>query len=519
MKIALDRIDSHGLVVDLADVKDASAATREHIAIRSATGLRGVLEQEADRLALSETTAEILVLDALHVLLGELVMSNAKGATLHGVTLALVQETSSLSLDASAGSVVTADLAITVDDVVLAFGATLTDAHLTVRDAEGSLTAERVEMHDFSLRVGDLQLAAGAVGGRAVAIRWGAQGFAMNAAGLAAPALDVTSGDLRLALTSVDIEAFTLDGPTVTARRATVGAGRLALALSTSSSAPAVAAPTAPTATTATTATAATRTPFFDWRALDGLSGEIDVDVEVDLTVPLIGHRKATHRLRAPIAGGALDYRALENNLSALENALIDFSVRDGRLCLERVNPLFPARGHGKPIVLWDLDAPDLALAERDRVRLAVLPSARMAEAASDVEPLDAREPREPAKKSSIALRRLALHRIDVKLALAPVQAALTGRLRLRSIGALVVQGSVDHAPDEAQRPGAVLGELSALAASLAGVPLGAGLLDVGNLELASASPIELTFVDIHPTKVQVDLTRLVLEDVKLRQA
>lgn len=495
---------------------------REHIAIRSATALRGVLEQAANRLVLSETTAEVLVLDALRVLLGDLVLSSAKGATLQRLTLALVQETSSFALDAGAESVVTADLAIAVDDVVLAFGATLTGAALTVRDAEGSLTAERVELRDFSLRVGDLQLAAGALGGRGVAIRWGAQGFAMNAGSLAAAALDVVSGELRLGLTGIDIEAFTLDGPTLTVRRATVAGGHVALALGSALSAPAATSP--PAAATApllalAPAPAASRTPFFDWRALDGLSGEIDVDVEVDLTVPLIGHRKATHRLRAPIAGGALDYRALENNLSALENALIDFSVRDGGLCLERVNPLFPARGHGKPIVLWDLDAPDLALAEQDRVRLAVLATARMADASSDGEPPDPREPREPAKKSSIALRRLALHRIDVKLALAPLHAALTGQLRLRSVGALVLQGSVDHAPDAAQRPGSVLGELSALSAALAGVPLGSSLLDVGSLELASASPIEVTFVDIHPTNVQLDLTRLVLEDVKLRQA
>jgi hypothetical protein len=513
LKIALDRIDSHGLVVDLAD---ARAAMREHIAIRSATGLRGVLEQTTNRLALSATTAEILVLDALRVLLDGLVLSNEKGATLQRVTITMVQETSSFALDAGAGSIVAADLAIAVDDIVITFGATFTGMVLTVRDAEGSLSAERVELHDFSLRVGDLQLAAGAVSGRGVAIRWGAQGFAMDAGSLAAHALDVASGELRLALSGVDVEAFTLDGPTVMVRRATVAGGRLALALA---SAPAAPAATSLSVPAPAPAPVASRTPFFDWRALDGLSGEIDVDVELDLTVPLIGHRKATHRLRAPIAGGALDFRALESNLSALENALIDFSVRDGGLCLERVNPLFPARGHGKPIVLWDLDAPDLALAERDRVRLAVLPTARLADAAGDGEPPEPHEPREPAKKSSIALRRLALHRIDVKLALAPLHAALTGQLRLRSVGALVLQGSVDHAPDAAQRPGSVLGELSALSASLVGLSLGESLLDVGNLELANASPIELAFVDIHPTRVQVDLTRLVLEDVKLRQA
>ena len=507
MKIALDRIDSHGLVVDLAH---ASSTTRERIAIRSVTGLRGVLEQGADRLALSETAAEILVLDALRVLLGKLVLSSEKGATLHRVTIALVKESSSLALDAGAGSVVAADLAIAVGDVALAFGATLTGALLTVRDAEGSLAAERVELRDFSLRVGDLVLASSAVTGRGVAIRWGAQGFAMNAQGLEAAALDVVSGELRLALSGVVVEAFALDGPKMTARRATAERGRLALAIAPSPPG-ANAAPSPPPAPPAPPAPHA---PAFDWRVLDGLAGDVDIDVEVDLTVPIIGNRNATHRLRVPIANGALDYRALESNLAALENALIDFSVRDGGLCLERVNPLFPARGHGKPFVIWDLDAADLALAMQDRVRLAVLPGARLVDSAGEG---DSPEPREPAKKSAIALRRLALHRIDVKLALAPVAGALGGQVRLRSIGSLVLQGSVDHAPDEAQqRPGSVLGELSALAASIVGLPIGASVLHVASVELASASPLEVTFLDVRPTNLQLDLAQITLTDVVL---
>jgi hypothetical protein len=322
----------------------------------------------------------------------------------------------------------------------------------------------------------------------------------MNAEGMEAASLDVVSGELRLALTGVVVEAFALEGPKMTARRATVERGRLALALAPSAPAP----PAQPVPDA----------PLFDWRMLDGLAGEIDVDVEVDLTVPIIGHRKATHRLRAPIANGAVDYRALESNLAALENALIDFSVRDGALCLERVNPLFPARGHGKPFVFWELDAADLALAMQDRVRLAVLPGARLVDSASEG---DSPAEREPAKKSAIALQRLALHRIDVKLALAPVAGALAGQVRLRSIGSLVLQGSVDHAPDEAQqRPGSVLGELSALATSIVGLPLGASVLHVASAELASASPIEVTFVDVHPTNVQLVLERLSLDDVVL---
>ena len=532
MRLALERVDAQGLVIELPGTKE------ERIAIRSATRLRGVLvtgnagagagvaasagagvaaSAGGERLELSETTAETLVLEALRVVLDDLVLSNAGGATFQGLSVSLVQERASIALEVASRSLVCADLgiAVAVNDVVLAFGLTLADARLSVRDAEGSLSAAGVELSDFSLRVGNLQLASPAVSGRDVTIRWGAKGFALDAASLDAATLEVSSGDTRMALGGVHIDALALDGPAIAMGRIAVERGRVAVTI----------APPPPSASSATTArdAGAGGARFFDWRALDGLSGEIDVDMEVDLTVPLIGHRKATHRFRVPIAGGSLDYRALESNLAALENALIDFAVKDGVLRLERVNPLFPARGHGKPIVIWDLDAADLALAEHERVRLAVLPNARMADAAGGG---DGHEPEEPSKKSSIALRRLALHRIDVKLALTPVDGALTGQFRPRRIGSLVLQGSVDHAPDDAggdaggaggaQRPGSLLGEVSALAASLVALPLGENVLDAASLELASVSPIAVTFLDVHPTSVKLDLVGVAADGIRL---
>ena len=527
MRLALERVDAQGLVIELPGTKE------ERIAIRSATRLRGVLVTGAgagagagagvaasagagaggERLELSETTAETLVLEALRVVLDDLVLSNAGGATFQGLSVSLVQERASIALEVASRSLVCADLgiAVAVNDVVLAFGLTLADARLSVRDAEGSLSAAGVELSDFSLRVGNLQLASPAVSGRDVTIRWGAKGFALDAASLDAATLEVSSGDARMALGGVHIDALALDGPAIAMGRIAAERGRVAVTI----------APPPPSASSATTArdAGAGGARFFDWRALDGLSGEIDVDMEVDLTVPLIGHRKATHRFRVPIAGGSLDYRALESNLAALENALIDFAVKDGVLRLERVNPLFPARGHGKPIVIWDLDAADLALAEHERVRLAVLPNARMADAAGGG---DGHEPEEPSKKSSIALRRLALHRIDVKLALTPVDGALTGQFRPRRIGSLVLQGSVDHAPDDAggaggaQRPGSLLGEVSALAASLVALPLGENVLDAASLELASVSPIAVTFLDVHPTSVKLDLVGVAADGIRL---
>ncbi len=110
---------------------------------------------------------------------------------------------------------------------------------------------------------------------------------------------------------------------------------------------------------------------------LDGLAGVINVELSLDLTVPVIGRRRATHRFRIPIADGAVDYMGLEKDLSTLESALLDFAIRDGALVLEMGIPFLPTRGLGKPILQWDLAPADLDLARRDRIRLAVLPRFR----------------------------------------------------------------------------------------------------------------------------------------------
>src|SRR5690606_11056084 len=95
------------------------------------------------------------------------------------------------------------------------------------------------------------------------------------------------------------------------------------------------------------------RRPWLDWNLLDSLTGHAHVDVGIDITLPLIGRRRAVHQLRVGVQQGRIDYRALESDLSALEDALLDFSVRDDALVLELGIPLLPTRGMGKPLIRW----------------------------------------------------------------------------------------------------------------------------------------------------------------------
>ena len=491
MKLSLDGVDSRALRIDLAG--------NEAISIRVAHGLRGTLERTAQRLTLSDVSAETIEVDALRVVLGDLVLSSASGATLSGLGVALEQTNGQLMLAATTVSIAAQDLDVAIDDVHVRGRVTLLAPALHPRDGEGGLSSARVEIADFVLRVGDIELAAEVLHGISVEIGWGVAGFRLAVASLQAPSLRMTTADVQLVASAVDVTSLALDGATLSIARAALQGGQLSLSFRPS------------TQTAPEQASAAPSEPhqaLLDWRALDTLSGQLDVDVAVDLTVPILGQRKATHRFRIAIENGALDYRALERNLSTLEDALLDFSVRDGALVLERVNPLYPARGHGKPVVIWDVDAADLALAQRDRVRLAILPQARLVVDDSD---------REPSKnaKSSVVLRELGLLRINARLALAPPELPLTGQLRPRHVGSLALGGSVFHEPG-GSREGSVLGELSDLSATVHRLALGTSRLDAASLTATAITPIEVAFADVNPAKLQLGLSGLVLEGVSL---
>lgn len=510
MKISLENLDARGLLVDL------DGATGERILVRSAAGLRGTVHQQGERLTLSEVGAESLALEALRVVLGELVLSSATGAAFEGLALSLDQSGAKLSLDATATSLVALDLEVAVGDVLVKGRVTLAGARLSVRDAEGSLSADRMNLSGFALRIGDVEAAADAWSGTAVAIRWGAAGFGMDARSMEGPAVRFATKDLRFSGTGMEVAALALDAKHVEIGHVGVAGGQLAIALRGAGTG---AQPSAgPPAGAGAEAGAGARSPAFDWRLLDFLSGDIDVDVEVDLTVPIIGSRKATHRLRVPIEDGSIDYRELEKNLSALENALLDFSVREGALVLERVNPLFPARGHGKPVVAWDLDEPGLAAAEAHRVRLAVLPHARVVGSDDDAPKSQTAPPgsQTAPSKSAIALRKLALNRINVRLALAPVaeEVCSTGPVRATSIDTIIVQGSVVHHLGAPPIPGNILGEIGGAALAVAGLRLGTIALDASSIRVGNLSPIEVAFLGLEPTNVQLGLEAVGLDGI-----
>lgn len=487
MKLSLERLDTRGLRLEQPGVS---------VTVTSSENLRGTLELDAGRTSLPDLRADAVALAALRLVLGALVLATEGPAVLRTLAVALGVAEDRAAADVTAVELLADHLTVDVGDVTVRGRASLGGVRLVLDGERGSLSAERVELDAFHLRIGDVDVRADAVRGDRVTLGWGAH-FELRAARLEAPAIAVSLPDVRLMTSGVSASDVALAGPAVSIGQARVGEASLDLHLHANAN--------AESAEIAESEARAHDEPFLDRAVLDALAGQLDVDAAVDLTVPILGRRRATHRLRVPIDAGTVDFLALEHNLSKLEDALLDFSVRDGALVLERVNPLRPTRGHGKPVVAWPLSPADLELAKKNRVRLAVLPTARVV--GSD-------EPKESGPPT-VALRHLGLLAIHANLTLAP-RTPTRGILRPTSLSSLSLSGDVQYDPGEPAPPGAIHGRLEGFAASVVGLPLGTSTLGVGALSVGAMTDLEVTFADVTPTHVRLRLRDVTLDGLRI---
>ncbi len=250
--------------------------------------------------------------------------------------------------------------------------------------------------------------------------------------------------------------------------------------------------------------------PRIDLSALDGLDGKIDVDLTADATVPFIGQRRATHHFRIPVDSGTINYLKLEKNLSALEDAILDFRVRGNDLVLERDIPLMK-----KVLVSWPLDARDMTLAERQLVRLARLFDYRVEVGADDKGA--------EAGKGGFALRELAFDDLDVELSLtggAAMKLPGGGRLLFGEDGRpaldeLAVRGSLRHTPGQDQRSKLDV-SASMLNLGVAELPVGARSLSIAAITVEAVERGSVRFLGLTPDGVDATFRSLEILSVRL---
>jgi hypothetical protein len=519
MRVALEKLDVDGLVVDMPMGEPPSE--RRVATVRTAKGLGGLLEAREAGVAISGLVAATIDLDALHLDFGAVRIDAAgdEGARegrvaneLRRVEGRYEKRGGHLSLDLRAAEVFATRLAVDVVNVGVQVSGEvhIRGMRLVVDGAEGRVEGRAVEITDFRFRWGEIEVTAPRLEATAMVIGWGER-FVLEAESLSAPELGVAfgSGRATLSATGARLEGARLHDGDLDLRAAAFDSLRAEAALQSREDD----AESEPTEAEDAAAETPTR---FDLRILDGVGGELNVDLVVDLSVPVIGSRRATHRFRIPIDAGSVDYLGLENDLSALESALLDFAVRDdGTLVLELGIPLLPTRGRGKPILVWDLTPEDRALAARKRIRLALLPKARFAgEAVSED---TAKKGSREKDESAFALRQIGIRSVEANFEVAPVAGEVGGLIEALSIAKLAIRGNMHYEPNDPRREGELRVALEALAFALRPLAIGAQTLTAGRVGVARATDLRVRFVDIQPRSVDGALEGVMLERLSLR--
>jgi hypothetical protein len=246
----------------------------------------------------------------------------------------------------------------------------------------------------------------------------------------------------------------------------------------------------------------------FDLGFADHLEGKLEVDLTTDATVPLIGRRRATHKFRIPIHDGAIDIKELEHDLSALEDAVLDFVFEKGALHLVKDIPLVPF--DRKTLLYWPLAEGDLELAADNRVRISRLADYHTPRSGSG-------RGKGNGGKSSVALRELHFDNIAADLSLTgPATVDLAGgRIHLGEVSGLRAQGEIHHdaAEDTADE---TLVELESADWSLRieGLDVGGRRLDVDRLAVDRLEGAAITFHDVAPAEMRATVHGLHLERV-----
>lgn len=464
MRLNLERIDASGI-----DLTFGSNSTRRHrLTLGAATGLRGELSQTPELLRLGGVTAETLLVSLLELRFGSFTLDLHQPGSLSGLWGAYERKAETTNLRLVAHTLAAPDLEVDVGGVRARGAVQAHGVRLDLSGPTGRLQAEVLEIDDLRCQ-SSVALNAERLLVKNLDVSWDAAGYGAQVGEVLVPKAQAKVDGRVLAAKGAD------ETPAPTEAK-----GRIV-----------------------------------DWNVLDGVSGAVDVDVLVDLEVPVLGSRRAKHPFRVSIRSGSVNYLELENNLATLEDSLLDFSVRDDALVLERGIPLLPTRGRGKPLFVWPLGPEDLALTDEARVRLAVLPQGRPAEP-EETSPNGTQEVNRPKEKSdrkdrggkAVALRQVDFVDLQAVLRLEPTDVERTS-LRALACDDLAIQGTIRHRPDSEPEDGKLTGTLRGLSGRVVDLPVGSARLDLDLLWLGQLSEVEVSFLGIVPQEFSGEFTDL----------
>ncbi|MCB9615183.1 MAG: hypothetical protein H6722_22325 [Sandaracinus sp.] len=495
LRLSFAQVDVDGLELELPTPDGQREPPR--VVLRNARRLAGRIVQGPGHLRVDRVTAEQLGLDALRLVFGAVVLSEEGKAVLEGVSCTFDRQ-DEVELDLEAAVVRTHRLTVDIPGFSVGARASFRDLSIAAQGAEGSFEAEALHLESFVIQAGKVRIEAPRIEAERLRLEWGAAGFRLEAHKAHAPSLTIRAENVEVELEAISVTHVVGHETHFVIEEGEIGKLSVDARFEPRDTAGA-------TVELAPTEPPPPRSPHFDFALLDRLFGELKVDLRVDLEVPILGRRVATHRFRLPVDAGSVNFLQLEDDLSTLENAILNFAVRDKKLVLERGIPLIKARGKGKAILVWDLDDEDFALArDRDRVRLATMPRFRIAKSAAES------EGSEPGSKPKIALRALGLENVELALRLEKSDVEHSGILPRMDIESLSVDGQIHPLTREGDRDGRLTLRARGLGATVRTV-LNDHPVEVVDLRCAEIPEAELGFDGSALQRVQVTLEKLSL--------
>jgi hypothetical protein len=255
-----------------------------------------------------------------------------------------------------------------------------------------------------------------------------------------------------------------------------------------------------------------------DLEFLDGLHGQIDIDLRVVTDIAVVGRRDKTHHFRVPVRQGEVNYRSLERDLGTLEDAFIDIEVRHGKLSIENDIPLLPF--YYRSLILFRIPPGEVERAENDRM----IKLRHFAE--WELPPSDeSKKSSKKRKKSSGPVDIVALDFENVELSLGLDREAHielgNGSLHLGGpeespLGAFTLRGAMRWRPKEEPQPGELEATVDGVTFGLKDLKLGDRWLTVQRAHLDAIESAKQEMSGLRPGRLRVEARGLDLEGLTL---
>ncbi len=253
------------------------------------------------------------------------------------------------------------------------------------------------------------------------------------------------------------------------------------------------------------------------WHFLDALQGKLDLDLILDMTLPWIGQRRATHYFRVPIEDGTIDYEKLEDDVHWLESAFLTVERVDDTLVLTRDLPLVPYSG--KALLVFPLEPEDVPIAAYRRVHLRNLVRPQVPKKSGKASKKDG--------KSRLTLHSLSLDNIKLSLhTKSPTQIAFPNGAILQlgdeeqpGLMNLEVTGALHYRAEEEHEPTTLSGHIELVDVTIKDLPLGSSLVSADRLHMSAIDTIEIVFEGFRPRRLELRASRMAATNLRVQLA